>query len=117
MPARYSSDVGPAISGPGSRRQLVGEPVQGVDDLEELAERAAGVEVVVHRVEEPLAVLGDFLQECRVPGIEFAAADAGARADRTLAGQLREPLERPVERLQPPLDLVEPVGPKSIGRR
>ena len=55
-------------------RQGVGEAVQGVDQLEQLAERAAGVEVVVHRVEEPLAVLGDLREQGRVAGVEVGPA-------------------------------------------
>ena len=55
--------------------------------------------------------------KARVAGIELAAASRGVERVEALAGQLREPLERPVERLQAAVDLVEPVGPKSIGRR
>ena len=36
-----------------------GHSVDGVDDLEELSESPSGVEIVVHRLEETLAMLGD----------------------------------------------------------
>src|SRR5262249_12832714 len=82
---------------------LVGEAVERVDDLEELAERPSRIEVVVHGLEEPLAVLGDVLEESRAARLVVAAARRCLELIKPRAGQLLEPLERPVERLESPL--------------
>ena len=92
---------------------MIGEPVERVHDLEELADRPAGVEVVVHGVQEPLAVLGDLLEQGRIARIELAAASRGRELVESLAGQLGEPLERPVKRLQAAIDLVEAAAARS----
>ena len=83
-----------------------------MDDLEQLANGPAGIEVVVHRGQELLAMFGDLFEQRRAAGIEFTTADRGGELVKPLAGQLGEPLERPVKRLQSALDLVEPIGPE-----
>ena len=74
---------------------LIGEAIQGVDDLEELADGPAGIEVVVHGVEELLAVLGDLLEQGRAAGFELAAVATGPRAGRIARRSARRTARTP----------------------
>ena len=52
------------------------------------------------------------LSNAESPGSKSPRRVGAVELVEPLAGQLGEPLERPVKRLQAALDLVEPVGPK-----
>ena len=77
---------------------LVGEAVQGVRDLEQLAERAAGIEVVVHGVEEPLAMLGELGEQGQSAGLEILPPRRRLERDRTTRRSARRTARTPGRR-------------------
>src|ERR1017187_3805223 len=81
-------------------------------DFKELADPPAGIEIVVHGLQELGAMLGDFAEQGGSLVREFAAADGCGELVESLAGSLREPLERAVKRLQAAIDFVEATRPE-----
>ena len=57
-------------------------------------------------------MLGDFVEQGGIRLSELVAADWCRELIESLAGQLSEPLERPVKRLEAAIDFVEAAGPE-----
>src|SRR5690349_12460299 len=85
-------------------------PIQSADQLVDLSQGSAGVEVVVHGVEEPLAQLPDLADEWGIGLLRLRAVLLDGQLVEALAGQAPEPVKEVVKGLEAAADRFESQG-------